>query len=89
MKRYRQYKLYLLLLTLLISHGIKAQETKLAKSIDKEFKVAPNASLEITNKYGNVIIETWQENKISLKIEILAYGKDDNAAEKTHGSRRV
>jgi len=69
-------------MALLICHDIRAQETKLSKSIDKTFDVSNRLNLEITNKYGNVIIETWSKNEVSLKIEILAYGKDENSAEK-------
>ena len=69
-------------MAVLFCHDIRAQETKLSKSIDKTFEVSGRLSLEITNKYGNVIIETWPRNEVSLKIEIIAYGKDGSAAEK-------
>ena len=82
MKRYWQYKLYLVFLALMYSQSIQAQETKLSKSIDRNFDVTERMNLEISNKYGNVIIETWPKNEVSVKIEILAYGKDDNAAER-------
>lgn len=82
MKRHLQFKIYLVLMALLICHDTRAQETKLSKSIDKTFEVSDRLDLEITNKYGNVIIDTWPRNEVSLKIEILAFGKDENAAEK-------
>lgn len=69
-------------MALLICHDTWAQETKLSKSIDKTFKVSDRLNIEITNKYGNVIIDTWTRNEVSLKIEILAFGKDENAADK-------
>lgn len=69
-------------MALLICHGSWAQETKLSKSIDKTFDVRGKLNLEITNKYGSVIIDTWERDEVSLKIEILAYGKDENAADK-------
>ena len=77
MKRHLQFKIYLVLMALLICHDIRAQETKLSKSIHKTFEVSDRLDLEITNKYGNVIIDTWPRNEVSLKIEILAFGKDD------------
>ena len=82
MKRNLQFKIYLVLMALLICHDTRAQETKLSKSIDKTFEVSDRLDLEITNKYGNVIIDTSPRNEVSLKIEILAFGKDENAAEK-------
>lgn len=82
MKRHWQYKVYLVLMALLFCHETIAQETKLSKSIDKTFEVSDRLNLEIINKYGNVIVDTWPENEVSLKIEILAYGKDESAANK-------
>lgn len=82
MKRHLKFRIYLVLMALLLSYGSWAQETKLSKSIDKTFEVSERLNLEITNKYGNVIIDTWSRNEVSLKIEILAFGKDENAAEK-------
>lgn len=82
MKRYWQFKLYLVFLALLYSQTTQAQEIKLSKSIDRTFDVEDRMNLEISNKYGNVIIDTWPRNEVSVKIEILAYGKDKSAAEK-------
>lgn len=82
MKQYKRYKIYLVFMALLISHDIWAQETKLSKSINKTFDVRGKLNLDITNKYGSVIIDTWSRDEVGLKIEILAYGKDENAAEK-------
>ena len=82
MKRHWQYNVYLALAALLIGHNTIAQETKLSKSINKRFEANERLNLEINNKYGNVIIDTWPDKAVSLKIEILAYGKDESAAEK-------
>lgn len=82
MKRHLQFKIYLVLMTLLLCHDTWGQETKISKSIDKSFEVSDRLNLEITNKYGSVIIDTWDKNEVSLKIEILAYGKDNESAEK-------
>lgn len=82
MKRHWQYKVYLVLMALFFCHETIAQETKISKSINKTFEVSDHLDLEIVNKYGNVIIDTWPKNEISLKIEILAYGKDESSAEK-------
>lgn len=82
MKRYRLFKLYLILMALIFCHCIQAQETKLSKSINKTFDVSGKLNLEITNKYGNVIVDTWSKDEVELKIEILAFGKDESAADK-------
>lgn len=77
-----QYKIYLVVMAFLLCHNIRAQETKLTKSISKSFETSDRLNLEITNKYGNVIIETWSKNEVSIKIEILSFGKDENSAKK-------
>jgi hypothetical protein len=65
----------------MISHIVFGQEIKLSKSIDRSFAVSDGLNIEITNKYGSVIIDTWDQNEVALKIEILAYGKDESSAE--------
>jgi hypothetical protein len=82
MKRHWQFKIFLLFLVTLYGLPGMAQETKLSKSIDRTFEVTERLNLEISNKYGNVIIDTWPRNEVALKIEILAFGKDENSAEK-------
>lgn len=82
MIRYRLYKIYFLLCAVLITQTAIAQDTRLSKSIDRTFAVSGDLNLEITNKYGNVIVESWEREEVSLKIEILAFGKDESAAEK-------
>lgn len=82
MKRHWQYKVYLVLMALFFCHETIAQETKISKSINKTFEVSDHLDIEIMNKYGNVIVDTWPKNEVSLKIEILAYGKDESSAEK-------
>jgi hypothetical protein len=82
MKRHWQFKLYLLFLALLYGLTTDAQEIKLSKSIERTFEVTERLNLEISNKYGNVIIDTWSRNEVGLIIEILAFGKDESSAEK-------
>jgi hypothetical protein len=82
MKRYKRYRFYLLLVAGLYCHAGVTQETKLSKSINRSFEIKDRLNLVISNKYGNVIIETWPQDEVSLKIEILAFGKDESSAEK-------
>ena len=67
---------------LLFTQVVTAQETKLSKSINRSFSITGRLNLEVSNKYGNVIIETHDKNEVALKIEILAFGKDESSAEK-------
>lgn len=79
-----QFKnIYFLALVLLSGAGwAKSDEAVLTKSINKLYTSSPNAQLSIINKYGDVIIDTWNKDSIKIQIEIKAYGKNDDAVEK-------
>lgn len=47
-----------------------------SKSIKKEFNVNKDATIYIKNKYGNVDVTTWNENKVSFTIKITVNGND-------------
>ncbi len=76
------FSIMLLGAALLSAQLVSAQETRLSKSISRSFPVSGRLNLEITNKYGHVIIETHAKNEVALKIEILAFGKDQSSASK-------
>ncbi len=57
-------------------------ETRVIKSLERDFDVPEKVNLELTNKYGNIVIGTWDQPVITIRIEITAYGKDTEDAEK-------
>jgi len=59
----------------------KGKYTK-SKTINKEFKVNKDATLNVTNKYGNITIATWNENNIVIDITITTNGDDEEKVEK-------
>ena len=71
-------------LCLCMMYGAKAQDddTRLTKNIRKSFKVTPTGTIDVTNKYGQVIVNTWNKDSVLVNIEITAYGKDDEQVEK-------
>ena len=76
----------LFLLFLLIPLGIFATEkegkyTK-TKVIDKTFNVTKEATLNVSNKYGNIDIATWNENKIAITVKITTNGDDEDKVKK-------
>ena len=77
------YKLLLLLFIIPISLSAtnKGKYTK-TKTINKEFNVTKNATLTISNKYGNVDVFTWDKNVISIKVTITTNGNDEEKVEK-------
>lgn len=48
-----------------------------SKTIKKEFSVNTDATLEIDNKYGNVDVVSWNENKIVIVVTITTSGNDE------------
>lgn len=48
------------------------------KNIKKTYIVNSNAGIDIDNKYGNIIVSTWDENKIDLDITIKVSGGNEN-----------
>ena len=85
MKRAQQFKtiIALLMLPLFISATteIKVNHEK-TKTVNKEFTVNSNATLEINSSYGNIDVITWNENKIVFEITITTSGNNEEKVEK-------
>ncbi|MCF6349591.1 MAG: hypothetical protein L3J23_00980 [Flavobacteriaceae bacterium] len=54
---------------------------KKTKTINKEYDVNENALLKINNRYGNVDITSWNENRIVFEIIITVKGNDKEMVE--------
>ncbi len=60
-----------LFLTLLIATSIVAVgQDKVAKTYQKEFSLTPNSNVYLENRFGQMNIENWDKNSISITIEI-------------------
>lgn len=75
----RMYKIVLILflIPLAISATNKTGKYTKNKKISKEFTVDKNATLNVSNKYGNIDIVTWDSNKIEMEITITTTGDDE------------
>jgi hypothetical protein len=40
------------------------------KQIQKQFKVAPETRIEISNKYGKVELNTWDKDSVVIEVKI-------------------
>lgn len=70
----------LLILLLLIPFlGFSNDDTYITKqkTIKKTYIVNPNAGIDIDNKYGNISVSTWDEDKIDLDITIKVNGANE------------
>lgn len=72
-----------LLLLLFIPGVLMASEKKKwaheeTKTVTKEYDVNSDAVLNISNRYGNVDIASWDENRVSIKVTITVKGKKES-----------
>ncbi|MGB8492088.1 MAG: hypothetical protein WCE64_13610, partial [Bacteroidales bacterium] len=65
----REYKSTVLLITslFLLSASSFAQEA--SKEFHKEYTAGPNTTLDISNKYGDVVVETSDQNQITIDVK--------------------
>lgn len=59
------------------------------KKINKQFTVASDATLEVVNKYGNVTISTWNQNRIEIEVTITAESNSESRAQEKLDKIRV
>lgn len=76
----------ILLIFILIPLTISATERKgkynKNKVLTKEYSVNKNATLNVSNKYGNIGIATWNEDRIVIKVSISTNGDDEEKVAK-------
>jgi len=82
MKNMYKLLLILFLIPLAITATDKKGKYTKSKTINKEFKVTKNATLNVNNKFGNIDIITWNENKIVIDVTITTSGNDESNIEK-------
>lgn len=66
-------------LTVLANNPVKGKHKyEKTKKVKKEFTVNANALLDIDNKYGNIDVTTWNENRVVINVEIKVTGNDED-----------
>lgn len=81
--------LILFLCVPLFSFGNTIKKHEKSKSINKTYSVDDNATLYVSNKYGNINISTWDKNVIEINIKITVKGNDLNQVDDKLNSIRV
>lgn len=77
----KQFKLlfvFILIPLLGFSNGDEKLSNTKQKNIKKTYIVNPDAKLDVNNKYGNISVSTWDEDKIDLEITIKVSGGNEN-----------
>lgn len=62
-----------------LSAGVE-RYTEKTRRINKEFDVNSDATVEIENRFGKVHINTWEENRVELAIEIIVQDRNEDRA---------
>lgn len=82
MKTIANYILLLLLMPALAQAAIvKGKYTK-EKKIAKSYTVSNNAGLQVANKYGNVVVTPWDEDRTVIEVTITVGGNNQEDVEK-------
>jgi hypothetical protein len=69
-----------LLAFLLVSVTLKAEEV--SKEFHKEYKAGASTTLDINNKYGDVVIQSWDKDQIVIDVKITVELPNKEKAEK-------
>ena len=63
-----------LLLFMIVSNTLTAQAFEKKGTISKEFEITENTEIQITNKYGNIQVITWELDSVKFEVSISVKG---------------
>ncbi len=76
------YKSGLLLLLALTFTGLSLEAQEVSKEYHKEYSTNDNTTLSINNKYGDVVVSTWDRNSIVIDVKVTILLPNRDRAEK-------
>jgi hypothetical protein len=79
------YKTGTLLIAALLFFPYIMQAEEAVKEFHKEYTAGPNTNLEINNRYGDVIIASWDNNQIVIDVKVTVELPSKEKAEKLIG----
>lgn len=77
---YKTGPLLVVVAIFLISFSLTAQE--ITKEFHKEYKAGTATTLDLNNKYGDVIIESWDKDQVVIDVKVVVSHPDKSRAEK-------
>ena len=84
---YKLLLVFLLMPLVIFASDKKGKHTK-TKSFNKEYKVDGDNTVKISNKYGNIDITTWSENRVVIEVVVTTNGNDEEKVVHVCGARR-
>jgi hypothetical protein len=76
------YKPGALILAALFIISFKSSAQDITKDYHKEFVAAPGTALDLSNRYGDVTIESWNQDKIIIDVKVTIEMQNKEKAEK-------
>jgi len=64
------FKSGLILLLSICFASVDSVAQEVSKEFHKEWKAGPNSTLDISNRYGNVIVETSDQDQITINVKV-------------------
>lgn len=89
MKTIHKILLIFFLIPMVSFAGIVRGKYTKEKKINKTYTVNNNAGLQVANKYGNIVITTWDEDRTDIDVHIIVSGNDEDAVNKRLNSINV
>ncbi|MBV8252476.1 MAG: hypothetical protein JO154_07700 [Chitinophaga sp.] len=81
----RKFSFLLCLLLPLLALGNTGDEAFKRTEV-KTYNVANGAQFKVSNKYGQIVLHTWNKNEIKATVTITGYGKSDAESQNIVGS---
>lgn len=81
MKR-SDYKPIMLLLIVLLIIPLTLKAEEVTREFHKEYKAGPNTTLDINNKYGDVVIQSWDKDQVVIDVKITVELPNQEKAQK-------
>jgi hypothetical protein len=76
------YKTGTLLLAALFLNSLIISAEEVSKEFHKEYAAGPEKALDISNKYGDVVIESWDKDQIVIDVKVTVELPSKERAEK-------
>ena len=77
---YKSVMLLSLAAIFLFTFSLTAEEV--TKDFHKEFKAGTTTTLDINNRYGNVIIQSWDKDQVVIDVKVTVALPDRSRAER-------
>jgi hypothetical protein len=63
--------------------AVPFRKKEFSKKIEKTFDISSDGKVDLNNRYGQVTVKTWDQNKVEITIIITVSSKDEEAANET------